>query len=279
MASYRHAAHERVIWPADMLDAARRFAENSWIIFKALFRWFSLSAYLVNKLILPVEQLLVFTFLGVFAGGRSVESFYVVGNILALATLGGFGVAATISEERTQVTLLLLLGSPASRLANFVQRAVVPVADGMLTVGVALVFGVTLFGLDLGHANLPGLAVSILTAALSTVGMGCLLGVLALVFLDIYTIWNAVFLLMLVIAGVNIPLSRLPGWLRPLSEVVPLTRSVTAARQAIDGASLAAIAPDILGDLGVGAAYLLLGFALLQRMEIAARRAGALERT
>src|SRR5579863_2524502 len=263
MASYRHAAYERVIWPADILDAARRFAENSWIIFKALFRWFSLSAYLVNKLILPVEQLLVFTLLGVFAGGRSVESFYVVGNVLALATLGGFGVAATISEERTQVTLLLLLGSPASRLANFVQRAVVPVADGMLTVLVALVFGVTLFGLDLGHANLPGLGVSILTAALSTVGMGCLLGVLALVFLDIYTIWNAVFLLMLVIAGVNIP----------------LTRSVTAARQAIDGASLAAISPDILGDLGIGAAYLLLGFALLRRMEFAARRAGALERT
>jgi ABC-2 type transport system permease protein len=272
-------ASHRTALPVDMLDAVRRFGESSWIIFKALFRWFNPHAYLVNKLILPLEQLLVFTLLGVYAGGRSSESFYVLGNILALATLGGFGVAATISEERTQVTLLLLLGSPANRLVNFVQRAVIPVVDGMLTVLVALMFGITLFGLDLSHANLPGLGASILTAALSTVGMGCLLGVLALVFLDIYTIWNAVFLLMLVIAGVNIRPGQLPGWLQPLSSIVPLTRSVAAARQAIGGASFATIAPDLVGDLAVGAAYLLLGFVLLRRTEFAARRAGALERT
>jgi ABC-2 type transport system permease protein len=273
MASYRTGLR------AGNLDTVRRFGESSWIIFKALFRWFNLNAYLVNKLILPLEQLLVFTFLGIYAAGRSAESFYVLGNILALATLGGFGVAATISEERTQVTLVLLFGSPASRLANFVQRAVVPVGDGLLTVLVALIFGITLFGLDLSHANLPGLGASILTAALSTVGMGCLLGVLALVFLDIYAIWNAVFLLMLVIAGVNIRPSQLPGWLQPLSSIVPLTRSVAAARQAVDGASFATIAPDLAGDLAVGAAYLLLGFVLLRRMEFAARRSGALERT
>jgi ABC-2 type transport system permease protein len=177
------------------------------------------------------------------------------------------------------VTLLLLIGSPASRLGNFVQRAVVPVADSLLTVVVALVFGITLFRLDLAHADVPGLGLSILTAAISTVGMGCLLGVVALVFLDIYMIWNAVFLLLLVIAGVNIPPAQLPGWLQPLSEIVPLTRSVAAARQSVAGASLSAIAPDLAGDLGIGAAYLLLGFVLLRRMEVVARRAGTLERS
>lgn len=272
-------SYHRTVRPADLPDAAWRFAESSWIIFKALFRWFNLNAYFVNKLILPLEQLVLFTLLGVFAAGRSAESFYVLGNVMALATLGGFGVAATISEERAQVTLLLLLGSPASRLVNFIQRAVVPVADSLLTVLVAFVFGVTLFGLDISHANLPGLGVSILTAAISTVGMGCLLGVVALVFLDIYMIWNAVFLVMLVVAGVNIPPARLPGWMQPLSGLVPLTRSVAAARRAVAGASLSAIAPDLLGDLGVGAAYLLVGFVLLRRMELTARRAGTLERS
>lgn len=261
------------------LDALYQYMGTAWIIYKALFRWFSPTAYIANKLILPIEQLVVFVLLGEYAGGRAAVPYVVVGNAIALSALGGLGVASTIGEERAQATLPLLLGSPANRLLNFLQRATVPAIDGLLGTCLALVIGSVLFNLDLAHANLATLTASVLAGVLSTVGMGCLLGVLALAFLDFYLVFNVVFLLLLVVSGVNLPPSSLPGWLQPVSHVVPLSRGIEAAHRALAGAPIGQVSGLLLGELGVGACYLVLGYLLLRRMEWIARRRGGFGRT
>lgn len=261
------------------LGAVQRFVENSLIIFLALFRWLNLQSYVVNKVFFPLLQLLVFTLLGIYAGGRDTASYFVIGNSVVLASLGSLAVASSISEERAQATLTMILGSPASRLANLLQRGVVPVLDSLVTVAVALTFAALIFGIDFSQADLGALALSVLAAAASAAALGFLLGVITLAWLDLFFVWNIVFVLLLIVAGVNIPPDRLPEVLQPLHEIAPFGRSIEAARAAVAGSGLSRVGDLLLVELATAAAYFLAGYALLRRMETVALRRGSIEMT
>jgi ABC-2 type transport system permease protein len=259
------------------LDAARRFVENAVIIFRALFAWFQLHAYLATKVVMPVEQLVFFSLLGLFAGGPSRIAYMAIGNAVVLMGLSGIGAATTIGEERVQGTLALLLASPANRLLNFLQRGVLHVADGLLTVALALGCAVLLFHVDLSRTDWPGLVASVLVAAFSSIGLGLLLGALTLGFSELHITTNVLYFALLVVAGVNFPPQELPAWLQPVSQVVPFTRSIAGARGAIAGAPLAAIAPLLRMELLIGLLYTIAGYLVLRGFEMRAVRTGRLE--
>jgi hypothetical protein len=61
------------------------------------------------------------------------------------------------------------------------------------------------------------------------------------------------------------------------SSVLPLTRSISAARLLIQGASLTEVIPLLLGELVVGLAYALLGYLLFAVLEVEAKKRGTLE--
>jgi ABC-2 type transport system permease protein len=260
-----------------VIDALRRFFENAVIIFRALFVWFQLQTYLATKVVMPLEQLVFFSLLGLFAGGPSRVGYMVVGNAVVLVGLGGIWASTTVGDDRAHGTLALLLASPANRLLNFLQRGVLHVGDGLLTVTIALACAVLLFHVDLSRANWAGLVASVLVASVSSVALGLLLGALTLGFVEVFLIANVLYLGLLVVAGVNFPPQLLPGWLQPVSQVVPFTRSIAGARSAIAGASLLAIGPSLLVELLLGVAYAFAGYLLLRYIERRAIRHGTLE--
>jgi ABC-2 type transport system permease protein len=260
-----------------VIDALRRFFENAVIIFRALFVWFQLQTYLASKVVLPIQQLVFFSLLGVFAGGPSRVSYMVVGNAVFLVGLGGIYASATVGADRGHGTLALLLASPANRALNFLQRGVMHVGDGLLTVAIGLVCALVVFHVDFSRANWAALVASVLVAAVSSVSLGLLLGALTLGFVEIFLIANVLYFGLMVVAGVNYPPQLLPGWLQPVSLVVPFTRSIAGARSAIAGGSLLAIGPSLLVELLLGCAYALAGYLLLKIVERRAIRHGTLD--
>lgn len=260
-------------------DAIARFFESAWIIFQALFRWFEVNTYLATKVVSPVLQLVFFSLLATFTGGPSRVAYLVVGNSVALAGLGGIWAAWTVGEERAGGTLALLLASPASRLVNFLQRGVVHLADALLTVGVAWAAALLLFHVDLSRADVPLLVTSVVVCAGSSIGIGLMLGAVSLAYADVFFLVNLLYYALLVLAGVNVPVAALPGWLRPVSEVLPFTHGIAAARAAVGGAGVLAASPLLLQELGLGVAYLAAGYLFLARLERIAVRRGSLEKT
>jgi ABC-2 type transport system permease protein len=260
-------------------DPVRRFVENAVIVFQALFRWFNPSAYVATKIIMPVEQLLAFGLLARYAGGQGKVSYLVIGNAIALAGLGGFSAAGTVGEERSQATLPMLIASPANRLLNFLERGLVHILDALVSVAVALVFAVTVFHVDFGSLNPGAFAAAVLVATVSSIALGLFLGAVAIAWSEFFLVTNLLYLVVLVLAGVNFPVSALPAWIQPLSYALPFTRSIESARHALHGASLTAVAPPLLGELGLAVAYLVLGYSFLRRMETLAIRRGTLEMT
>jgi ABC-2 type transport system permease protein len=259
--------------------AVRAFVENSVISFRALYRWFSPSAYLATRVITPIEQMLVFGLLAAYAGGATTVAYMVVGNCVVQVAMGALAAANTVAEERGLGTLPLLLASPVNRLVNFLQRGAVHILDAVGSVVLAFVLAATVFGIDFGRTDWASVSAAVLVATLSTVCLGLLLGALALAYADFFLVLNLLFLLILLATGVNVPVSALPGWAQPVSGVLPFTRSLRAARAAIDGASLSTVAGPLLAELALGVAYLALGYAVLLWLERLTRKHGTYELT
>ena len=262
----------RLAWQAEI------FARSTWLQYVALFQWATVRGYVGYKLVLPVTQILFFVELGVFATGRQNALYFALGNAMQItANAGIFGVIATVANERQYGTLPLLLASPANRLITFLSRAVVNTIDGVLSVAVAMVIVVALFGLDLRHGNVGLIALSVLVVSITTSGMGLLFGSIGLVMRDAIVIANVVYYLLLVFCGINFPVDRLPAAMQVIAYALPLTRGVEAAREAAAGAGLAQVGGLLAGELIVGLVYAALGYALFVWLENWARRGGLQE--
>lgn len=254
------------------------FFRSTYLQYVALFQWATIRGYLAYKVLLPVTQILFFVELGVYATGRHNALYFGLGNALQLtANAGIFGVIATVANERQYGTLPLLLASPANRLVTFLSRAIVNVIDGIATVVVALGVVAVLFGLDLRASNLPVLGLCVLITSLTTAGLGLMFGSIGLVMRDAIIIANVVYYLLLIVCGVNFPVSRLPAAVQVVSYGLPLTRGIQAAREAAAGATLGHVSGLLAGELLVGSLYALGGYLLFRLLEGYARRGGLQE--
>ena len=254
------------------------FARATYLQYVALFQWASFKGYIAYKVILPVTQILFFVELGVYATGRQNALYFALGNALQLtANAGIFGVIATVANERQYGTLPILLASPANRLVTFLSRSIVNVIDGIATVVIGLAIVVVLFGLNLQHANLWLLAACALLISVTTCGLGLMFGSIGLVMRDAIIIANIVYYALLIICGVNFPVSRLPGIFQVIAYSLPLTRGVQAARDAAAGASFDQVSGLLAGELAVGLAWALGGYVLFRLLEGWARHGGLQE--
>jgi hypothetical protein len=88
---------------------------------------------------------------------------------------------------------------------------------------------------------------------------------------------NTAYFILLVLAGSNISIDRLPNGLQKVSSALPLTRGIIATRRIIDGAGISEIAPLMLEEFLIGTFYVLLGYTLFRTFERQAKRLGTLE--
>lgn len=256
----------------------RLFWQGTLLSYVALFHWLRPIQYLTSKLLMPLAQMFFFVFLGTYAKGPGHAAFYIIGNAIQITAVNGiFGVTMSIGGERDAGTLPYLFGTPANRMVIFFGRAFMHILDGMLGVVIAFGWGVVLLGLDLSHTDLRALGLTIVITTVSTCGLGLLLGCLSLVTVNVMFVNNTVYFLLLIFAGVNVPVTDLPAWMQWISSALPLTRGIEAARALISGSRLSEVAPLLWGELGIGLMYALLGYVLFAVVEEEARRRGSLE--
>jgi ABC-2 type transport system permease protein len=256
----------------------RIFFQGAYLSYIALFAWLRPITYLASKVIMPLNQLLFFTFLGISATGRDSASFYIIGNAVQITAVSGiYGVTFSVGGERWSGTLPYLFGTPANRMMVFLGRGFFHVLDGMLGVMLGFLWGVVLLGLDLSHTDFGALGLTILVTTLSTSGLGLLMGCLSLITRNIMFVNNTVYFLLLVFSGANIPINILPASMRAVSQALPLTRGIAAAREIVAGAGIPQVGGYLLGELGIGLMYATAGYLLFRWFELQAKRRGTLE--
>jgi ABC-2 type transport system permease protein len=231
------------------MTSVRVFFVGGQITYRALFYWLTPQIYIPGLIVAPVFQILLFTYIGRSAGLESDE-FYVVGNALQYSAVPClFAMTQMIGGERYQNTLSAILVSPAHRIPLFFGRVIPVVANGAFV------------------------------AAFSCTGLGLINAALSLRIRENAVLSNVIFGFLLIFTGANVPLGELPDWMSAISEVLPFTHAIEAARKLADGASFGSVAGLIGTEVLLGLAYAALGYGLLRFMEVQSRRHATLERS
>ena len=212
------------------MNAVRIFFIGGYLAYRALFNWIHWSMYVPTMLGGPIFQILFFAYIGRFAGLQSDE-FFVIGNAVAISSLGGiFGMAMTIGGERWTQTLSSILVTPANRLALFLGRALPNLVNGVIVSTVGFIFGWLLLDFSLTAAEIPVIALIVVVTSFSCTAFGTMIGAFGLRGRDIFFFANLMIFVFLLFCGVNIPIDTLPDWMQAVSRVLPLTHGIDAAR-------------------------------------------------
>ena len=259
------------------MNNARIFFIGGVIAYRALFNWLNPWIFVPTLVSAPIFQVLFFAFLGRSAGLED-DRFYVIGNALQIAALPGlFAMTFAISGERCAQTLAPLFATPANRAAVFLGRALPVIANAALVCVVSFVAGALILHVHIDASAMPALAVVIAATAISCTGFGFICGPLGLRWRDAIIAVNLLDAALLIFCGVNIPIDSLPGWMQVVSEYLPVTHGLRAARRVADGAPLAGVWGLIGAELTVGLSYALAGYVWLRHLELVARRGATLE--
>jgi ABC-2 type transport system permease protein len=245
--------------------------------YRALFNWISPLMYVTTMLGSPLFQILFFAYLGRFSGLED-DTYFVVGNAVQVSAMAGiYGMTMTIANERQFGTLSPVLATPANRPALFLGRALPVIANGLVVSAFGFAVGLLFLDFHLSWSQVPALVVVLIGTVASCTALGMLLGSIGLRARDVFFVSNLVYFLMLLVCGVNIPVDELPGWMQTLSEAIPLTHGIEAARGIVRGASLSEVDHLLWTELAIGAAYTAAAFVLFRVFEAEGRRRASLE--
>jgi ABC-2 type transport system permease protein len=185
----------------------------------------------------------------------------------------------TIAGERFQQTLGYILITPARRLPLFVGRALPVVTNGFFVAAFGLIVGGAIVGIDVPASAYAPIALVTAVSAFSCTGLGLLNAGLGFIVRDTSVLSNIIFGLLLVFSGSNVPIDELPRWMQVVSEGMPFTHGIEAARRLADGEALGSVMGLVGLEALIGLAYGIAGFVVIRLMETLGRRNATLERS
>jgi ABC-2 type transport system permease protein len=140
-----------------------------------------------------------------------------------------------------------------------------------------LALGTLLFHVHLPLRALPGLALAIAVTSFACVGLGLLNAALGLRWRETAILSNLLLFVLLMFAGVNVPLDRLPGWMSTLAQGLPVTHGAKAARALAGGEAFTGAFGLIAAEALVGTLYVVVGLVAIRVFEREAQRGATLE--
>ncbi|HEY43411.1 MAG TPA: ABC transporter permease [Anaerolineae bacterium] len=256
----------RVFWSASLGSFSNFLAEYSPAVFfgTAVPRYILQSAF--------------FVLLARFAGGPELMRFSLLGNAVQIAAnMGLVNMVSVVESEKWIGTLPLLIAVPSNKLPALIGRGVANMIEGLVGIGFALGAGMLLFGAVFVPLRLLMALPLILLVITSIFGLGLLIGAITLP-LRIGTLTsNAMAYIMMVICGVNFPISGLPEWLQSITRLIPMTNGLMAVRQVVDGANYRTVLPLIGYEILVGFVCYVLGYLVFEARLRTARQRGTIE--
>jgi ABC-2 type transport system permease protein len=184
----------------------------------------------------------------------------------------------TVSGERFQKTLGYILGTPAHRMPLFLGRAVPVIVNAFLVAMFALVVGGLIVGIDVPSGSYPSIALAMLICTYSCTGLGLIGAGFGLLLRDTAVLANILFGILLVFTGANVPVETLPSWMQAVSNVLPFTHGIEAARELADGASLGDVSGLLLTEVTIGTVAATAGFVFILGAEQLSLRHATLDR-
>ncbi len=191
-----------------------------------------------------VFQALFFVLMAMAAGGGAQARYALIGNgILVAVQIAIVFMAAVIELEKWAGTLIYWIASPSKWLPTMLGRSIADFGRAIFTATVIFAALIPFIAPDISWVNLLRAIPVILITLVSASTIGWLVGSIALPVRWGTMIANVVAYSMMILCGVNFPVSSLPPSVQFVSGIIPLTNGLLAIRAIIDGASYSRVLP------------------------------------
>lgn len=242
---------------------------------RAIYTW---RTWVFGWLIRMLAQVAFFALLATVVGQPDRVQFLVVGNAVMVAALEATVVLTSTADERVNGTLPLLVAAPHSHITVFLGRGVHWLATGLASSTVAFGVSALLFDLVLPWPSVFLVPPLTLLAAASTYTLGTFVAAFAMWAPHLSRIlMNMTYMTMMVICGVNVPVTFWPAWVQAVANMLPLTHGLAAVRGVLAGAPWRWVGGQVLAEALVAAGWCLAAIASYRYLADHARRNGAIE--
>jgi len=195
-------------------------------------------------------------------------SWYMVpGMIILLVTMvGALLTAFSIVRERESGTLEQLLVTPVHPVQILFGKALPYWILSQLVFVIALSLPGSFYGVPLGNANVPGLALGVALYCLTVVSLGTLVSTLVSSQQQaLFLIWFALIFFILT-SGFMLPFESMPGWMQTLTEGNAVRHFLYLVRALVlRGASPFALIPEYLKLAAIGIGFFTASVVLFKR--------------
>ncbi|TDD07743.1 ABC transporter permease [Nonomuraea deserti] len=230
--------------------------------YRALFTWSNPLGYLSSRIVRPIGLTVTFGALSSHYGAV-VGPTLIGASLLAGAHAVIYGMALSVGNERSYGTLDIWLASPQNKLGAVCQRALPHLVDAFISGMITYLACCALFGvLPLPAQTFAWLLV---LSLISSFGYGTMVSGLSMTIKDVFVPPNLTYLTLMVLSGALVQADMLPGPVRSVSAVFPLSHVMQGIEE-----------PDVLGAVGgeaaVGLLWFTVGALVIHRAVLHARR-------
>ena len=224
--------------------------------------WANFLVYLTPSIYFGVHvprrvlQALFFVLIAKAAGGNDLARFALIGNAVQIAVFSAvFSMTMVIEAEKWNNTLQYLIASPSNWLPIMLGKGMADYGDSLI--GAALIFAILppILGIQLPVLNLLISIPVILITVFAASSLGWLIGAIALPIRWGTLISNMMGYAMMIVCGVNFPLSALPPGVQWIGNMLPVTHGLLAIRMILEGQSYLQVAPQVGLELLIAFVY------------------------
>ncbi len=235
--------------------------------------------YLITTLPRLLTQILFFSLIGKFLGGKDLLLYALIGNaVVSVAGQALSIVSQNLSGAMRGGTLSLLVTTPTSPLWTVLTWGSGQLLLAFVNGLVGLFLLAPFFGLHLVRSAFWAVPVLAITT-ISVYGLGLVVAALTLKTQGAFLVGSSFLIVLYALVGANYPITALPSWLQQIGWSLPLSHGILAIRALMTGQHLDHVPQWVGTEIIVGMFYLLLGLLLFQVQVFVGRRRGTLEFT
>jgi ABC-2 type transport system permease protein len=189
-------------------------------------------------------QAIFFVFMARAAGGDQLARFALIGNAIHVSVQTAIiYMASMIEGEKWSGTLIFWIVSPSNWLPSMLGRSLAVYCYALFSTTLILSVYVPILAPDITLINLLRAAPLILLTLASASTLGWLVGAIALPVRWGTMLGNVVAYLLMILCGINFPLTALPTIVQTIGRCIPVTNGLLAVRTIIDGGNYSSVLP------------------------------------
>jgi ABC-2 type transport system permease protein len=220
--------------------------------------------YLFILFFQPIVYLTIVKYMLLMRNGISEGKYVIAVGIMSTWSYVLYSSGSSLISLRWSGTLELIMNASTSLFRILLSKAINNAIIGTLSIAIAYIYSVYLFGFDLTFSQPLGIGLSLLALIVSLISVGMLLSIIYSLFQNVYAYQNLILFPMMILTGIFYPIELLPLFVQYISFMIPMSWMIDSLYFSVQHNEIHILHLTI--GFAISALYILFSFLLIKRM-------------